>query len=130
MARWNLTGLLGHAMRRRCPVCGSGKPFTGWFRMTPECPNCAYRYEREDGYWVGAMIVNMAVTEVLFGIVFVAAAVASWPDVPWVPLLVMGAAMNVLIPTFFYPFSKTIWVALDIYLNPPPRTGPGSSRVI
>jgi uncharacterized protein (DUF983 family) len=112
-----LGGLIGRGLRRRCPVCGIGKPFEGWFRMTPECPHCRHHYEREEGYWIAAMVVNMGVTEALFGIVLVAGIIASWPEVPWVPLLVVGAVMNVVVPTVFYPLSKTVWVAIDTFFH-------------
>ncbi|CAN5568485.1 hypothetical protein BH24ACT26_BH24ACT26_10830 [soil metagenome] len=113
-----LTTLVVRALRRRCPVCGVGTPFTGWFRMTETCPHCGYRFEREDGYWVSAMIVNTAVTEVLFGIIFVAVLIATIPDVDWAPLLIVGLVTNTLVPVFFYPLSKTVWVALNIYFHP------------
>jgi hypothetical protein len=96
--------------------------------MTPECPYCGYHYEREEGYWVGAMIVATAVTETLFGILFVAVLVATLPDVQWLPVLIVGAVTNVLVPVFFYPLAKTTWVAIDLNFNPPKRPGssPGS----
>jgi hypothetical protein len=62
--------------------------------MTSECPHCGHHYERESGYWIGAMIINMGVTEALFGVVLAAVVLASWPEVPWVGLLAVGAAMN------------------------------------
>jgi hypothetical protein len=33
----------------------------------------------------------------------------------------MVTAINVIVPTFFYPLSKTMWVAIDIFFNPPSR---------
>ena len=111
--------LLGRALRRRCPLCGVGVPFRGWFRMTERCPHCGHRYERESGYWVSALIVNMAATEALFGVFFVAVLFATLPDVAWGPVLVVGAVTNVIFPTAFYPLSKTVWVALDVFFNPP-----------
>jgi uncharacterized protein (DUF983 family) len=116
-----------HALARRCPVCGIGKPFLSWFRMSERCPHCGFRYERESGYWVGAIIINTAVTEGLFGILFVAVLVATLPDVAWLPVIIVGALTNVVVPTLFYPLSKTLWVAVDLALHPlrseemPPR---------
>ena len=87
--------------------------------MTPECPHCGYQYEREDGYWVGSMVVTTAVTEGIFGIFFVAVLIATLPDVDVLPVLVVGAVINLVVPVFFYPLAKTTWVAIDIYFNPP-----------
>jgi uncharacterized protein (DUF983 family) len=86
--------------------------------MADLCPACGLRYEREDGYWVSAMIVNTVVTEALFGIFFVAALLATIPDVPWLPLLAVAAVTNVVVPVLFYPLSKTVWVAIDLFFHP------------
>jgi uncharacterized protein (DUF983 family) len=85
--------------------------------MVERCPGCGLRFEREEGYWVGAMIVNFAVTEVAFVVVFAAGLAISWPDVPWVLLTVVAVAVNAVVPLIFYPFSKTLWMALDVLLH-------------
>ncbi len=118
--RAGLGRLLGRALARRCPVCGVGKPFEGWFRMLPNCPHCGHHYERESGYWVSAMIVNTAVTEAVFGVLFVAVLIATIPDVQWGPILVVLAVTNVVVPILFYPLSKTTWVAIDLYFREHP----------
>jgi uncharacterized protein (DUF983 family) len=110
--------LLGRALRRRCPRCGHGGIFGGYYRLVDRCPRCRHRYAREPGYWVGAIIVNMAVTEILFGLLFVGGIFATAPEVPWLPLLVIGVVTNVLVPVLFFPLSKTVWVAIDLYFNP------------
>jgi hypothetical protein len=85
--------------------------------MVERCPGCGLRFEREEGYWVGAVIVNFAVTEMAFAVVFAAGLAISWPDVPWGWLTVVAVAVNALVPLIFYPFSKTIWIALDVLLH-------------
>jgi len=60
------------------------------------------------------MIINTAVTIGLFLIIFVGAAFALWPDVPWTGLLFGTMALNFVVPVVFYPFSKTVFVALDL----------------
>jgi uncharacterized protein (DUF983 family) len=115
--RQPLGRLLARALRRRCPRCGE-KVFEGWFKMHERCPRCAHLYERESGYWVMAIVINTAVMEALFAILFLTVIVASMPDVDWRSLLVALVITNGIFPVFFYPFSKTIWVAIDLYLHP------------
>lgn len=110
--------LLSRALRRRCPRCGHKKVFTGYYRLVDRCPSCHHLYAREPGYWVGAIIVNLAVTEALFGVLFVGGILATAPEVQWLPLLVIGVVTNVVFPLLFFPLSKTVWVALDLYFNP------------
>lgn len=93
--------------------------FTGFFAMRERCPDCGHRYDREEGYWLGAMAINIAVTEALFGAFFVLGMVLTWPDVPWTGLLVGGLALNATFPVLFYPVSKTLWVGLDLAFHPP-----------
>ena len=112
--RERMPRLLSRGLRRRCAVCGGGELFTSWSTMVESCPTCGRRFEREEGYWLGAMIVNIAVTEGLFVLVLVGGMVLTWPDVPWTPLLIVAIAVNIIVPILFYPRSKTIWVALDV----------------
>jgi hypothetical protein len=86
--------------------------------MAERCPHCGFRYERESGYWVGAIIINTAATEALFGVLFVAVLVATLPDVAWLPVIIVGVLTNVIVPILFYPLSKTVWVAIDVALHP------------
>lgn len=110
--------LVGRGMRRRCPNCGSGGIFDSWFKLKDRCPTCSYPFEREEGYWVSAIIVNTAVIEGLFLILFLATVLATAPDVEWLPLLIIAVVMNLIFPIFFYPFSKTVWMGIDLYFHP------------
>ncbi|HWL65308.1 MAG TPA: hypothetical protein VNP73_04975, partial [Actinomycetota bacterium] len=81
-------------------------------------PDCGYNFERESGYWVGALIVNIAVAEIWFFVLLMAVLLASMPDVAWGPLLVVALVTNGLLPIFFYPYSKSLWMAIDLYIHP------------
>lgn len=110
--------LIRRGLRKKCPNCASGGIFDSWFKLKDRCPTCGYSFQREEGYWVSAIIVNTAVIEGLFLIVFIAVVLATAPEVEWVPLLVIAVAMNLVFPIFFYPFSKTVWMGIDLYFHP------------
>ena len=118
MGENKLGTLIGRGLRRRCPICGSKGIFKSWGQLHDRCPTCNYSFVREDGYWVSAIIVNMGVIEVLFFILFVIVVIATAPDVEWGPLLALGIFMNLVVPIFFYPRSKTLWMAIDLYFHP------------
>jgi uncharacterized protein (DUF983 family) len=105
--------MLWRGLRRKCPRCGSGKLFTHWFRMVPDCPVCKLHFEREPGYWVGAIAISTMVVGILFTIVLVVFSAATVPDIPWVTLLMAELPLMGLGPIAFYPYSKTLWVAVD-----------------
>ena len=46
--------------RCRCPRCLSGRVWQGMFSMNEPCPVCGLRFERETGYWTGAMVASYA----------------------------------------------------------------------
>ena len=119
--------LVARALRRRCPNCGGRGIFKGWWALRDRCPTCNHLYAREDGYWVMAIIINTAVTEAIFGILFVGGLILTAPDFPWVPLLAIGVGANLIVPVLFYPFSKTLWVAADLYMHPPVGVSPSGS---
>lgn len=106
--------MFGRALRRRCPRCGEKEIWRSWFNLKDICPQCHYRFEREEGYWVMAIIVNTALVEGIFAVLFVGGLVASWPEVNWPYLLAAALVTNGILPFVFFPFSKTVWVAVDL----------------
>ena len=119
--RQRLSTLLARGLRKRCARCGADKIFKSFWALHDNCPNCGYRFEREEGYWVGAIIINTAVTETLFLAVFLTILFASLPDIQWLPLLATALMLNGVFPVVFFPYSKTIWMALNLYFNPVDR---------
>jgi uncharacterized protein (DUF983 family) len=105
--------MLWRGLTRRCARCGGGKLFTRWFRMAPDCPHCHLHYEREQGYWLGAVAINTGVVGLLFAIVLIVFSALTIPDIPWVVLLLVEVPIMAIGPALFYPYSKTIWVAVD-----------------
>lgn len=124
------TTMLRRALRRACPRCGS-PAFDTWFGMRKDCQACGLRFEREPGYWVGAVIINTAVIFGTFLVVFGGMVLLTWPDVPWVTVLVVTLVANTVIPVVFYPMSKTVWLALELSWHPlePPEIEAARNRV-
>jgi len=105
--------MLWRGFTRRCPRCGSRHLFHHWFRMVADCPRCGLHFEREAGYWTGAMAINVVLVGGAFTVLFVVAIALTIPDVPVVPLLAFFVPFMALGPLFAYPYSKTVWVAID-----------------
>src|SRR5262245_19155102 len=67
-----LLSLFGRGLRLVCPVCGEGRLFYPLrFKMYERCPVCGFVYEREEGYFTGAMAVNLVIAELLMTIVVI-----------------------------------------------------------
>jgi hypothetical protein len=86
--------------------------------MKKTCQQCGLHFEREDGYWSGALIINTTVTFASFLLVFVGGTLITWPEVPWGALMATTIVINAAIPVLFYPQSKTTWSALEMSWHP------------
>ncbi len=125
MARMLLRGAA-----RRCPRCGSGAIFASWFRLEQHCPGCRLRLERENDFFLGGYVINLAVTEGLLALalmVYVLRITAD-PGTSLVPVLVVGGLISVVLPVLFFPFSRTIWMAIDLAMRPVPMSDPGEDE--
>lgn len=87
--------------------------------MLETCPRCDLPFERGEGYWLGAIAINLAVAELAFFATLLAGMAITWPDVPWLGLGLVCVAVNIVVPIVFYPFSKTIFLAIDLVLRHP-----------
>ena len=111
--------LTGRALRLRCPNCGGGPVLRHWFRMRDRCGRCGIRVERgERDYFIGSMMFNLVMGELLVVLVLVGVMIARWPRVPWDLLEVGVPAMALLFPAFLFPFSKLVWLGFDLMLRP------------
>ncbi len=115
---------LGRALLLRCPRCGASGIWKGFGATVDTCPTCRLRFERQEGHWVGAVAVNTVVTILVFAAVFVGWIVLSWPDPPWTTITIGVVALNALFPIAFYPWSKTLWVAIDLAAHPGDAVSP------
>jgi hypothetical protein len=123
--------MLGRALLKRCPLCGAGRLFTRWFRMKERCPGCGYRFEREEGFFLGAYVINLAIAQgmvILLAVVPLIVRLAGDPDASIAPFIVGGVIGAVVAPMVFYPWSKTIWTAFDLMLRPVSVEEPADQR--
>jgi len=113
--------LLKRILLVRCPRCGKGKLFRRWFTMYEQCPVCHLVYEREEGFYTGAWAINLIISELLVAafIVLVAIWAATHPGTPLIPLVIVGALFSVLLPFLFFHHSRSVWISINYWLNPP-----------
>jgi uncharacterized protein (DUF983 family) len=110
--------LLSRALTLRCPACAGGPLFTRWVQVRPVCPGCRLKLERDEGHFVGAIFFNLVASELVWIVGLVAAVIWTWPNPPWTIITVVSIVAMILFPVFFYPFSRTLFYALDLYFQP------------
>jgi hypothetical protein len=87
--------------------------------MAPSCPRCHLKTDRgEPDYFIGAFTVNFVAAELLIVGVASVWVWLSWPDVPWTLIQWGLIALMIPAPVVFYPFAKTIWLAIDLTFRP------------
>lgn len=103
-------------LRHLCPRCRQGRIFRGWLAMYDVCPVCGLKFNREQGYFLGAMYVSyglsippvLALLLILWrlaGWSFAAAIIGAFVAyLPFVPLVVR--------------LSRVIWIWIDRAVDP------------
>lgn len=86
--------------------------------MARECVLCGLRFERAQGYFVGAIYVNYAVTVMIalggYFVLWSTTSVSTSAQLAiWVPFLL-------LFPLWFFRYSRSVWLALEYFVNPEP----------
>jgi uncharacterized protein (DUF983 family) len=109
--------MLVRGFRRKCPQCGSGNLFRRWINMVDTCPRCDYRFEREEGFFLGAVVVSVIITELVIVAIIVVGFSLTLPDAPVGALAVGGGLAALFTPLIIYPFTKTIWTAIDLIMR-------------
>jgi uncharacterized protein (DUF983 family) len=109
---------LSRALRLKCPRCGETPLFQGWFSMAEACVLCGLRFERAQGYFVGAIYVNYAVTAVLaLGLFFL---LWGWTTLSTAAELALVLPVVIVFPLWFFRYSRSFWLALEWLINREP----------
>lgn len=110
--------LLGVTLRRRCPQCRQAPIWRSWFRLRERCDACGFVPDRgERDYFIGAYLVNLIVAELACALIVAVYAILTWPP-NWDLLLWLAIAIAVVAPLVAYPYTVTLWLAVDVLLRP------------
>ncbi|NIK73087.1 uncharacterized protein (DUF983 family) [Thermonema lapsum] len=110
---------------QRCPHCREGKLFKypaysrKFMEMYEECPHCGIRYEREPGFFYGAMYVSYAFQVALFVTVLVALNLLIEEPPIWAYFAGVLIPLFLLYPLFFR-YARTLYLYFfsDIKYDP------------
>lgn len=87
--------------------------------MHPNCLECGLKFEREQGYFIGAIYINYAATVLIavpgyFILDLYMSMTIDQQLALWVPFAV-------IFPLIFFHHSRSLWLVLDHLLNPTSR---------
>jgi uncharacterized protein (DUF983 family) len=110
--------------RQLCPRCRAGRIFQSslltWFpKMHQRCPACGLKFEREQGYFLGAMYISYGLA--LITIVLLACALWLGVGLSMEKAVIGAVAIFVpLAPPVTY-FARVLWLHLDWAIDPEPQ---------
>ena len=107
----NVRQLFNRVITLRCPVCGKASIAESPFRIRHHCSECRSLFKREDGFFVGAILVSVVTTElIILAACFFALLVLNL-EYEKVLLALFGLA--VIFPVIFYHHGWSIWLGFD-----------------
>lgn len=102
-------------LKQRCPRCLHGKPFEGLWNIKENCPVCGLEFEREPGYFLGAMYFSYGLAIITglptFTILFLLGLSNLWI------LIVLGIQLLLSSPLLLR-YSRVMWLHMDQMVDP------------
>jgi uncharacterized protein (DUF983 family) len=102
---------MARCLALRCPACGQSSIVERPFHIKHHCDSCRALFKREEGFFVGAILMNVVTTELI-----ILAVCFFW-------LLVIGSeyetvlfglfGLAVLFPILFFHHSWSFWLGFD-----------------
>ena len=108
-------------LRRRCPRCRDGNIFRGSLlhlfpKMRETCPVCGLKFEREEGYFLGAMYISYGIA--LVAITALSLAVWKFTDLRFEGIVLWGVILFLPLVFPITIFSRVLWIYLDQTIDP------------
>lgn len=122
------SAIVRRGIAHRCPNCGAGSVFPRplrWVAMNEACRACGLRFERGEGFFLGAMVVSYTFTGLMLApilILVIAGALSVGAAVA------VMAAWCVLFPLAFYRTSKSLWMMTYYFALPGDLPANGGGR--
>lgn len=105
-------GWLEALLLQLCPRCRQGAMFRGTFAMNDPCPECGLIFQREEGYFLGAMYASSALSSLSMATLYFLLS-ALLTGVSGVVVAVLALVLFLpLIPVIFR-YSRVLWVHFE-----------------
>lgn len=113
-----ILNIIRFTVSNRCPRCGDGHVFENnnpynirnGLAMHKHCPSCNLRYEKETGFFYGAMYMSYGLVAGLFVLFFTVDALFF--DLEPLPLFLAFTAVVLALFPVNYRWSRVLWIAL------------------
>ena len=119
-SRSNKDNLVKLIIKEKCPNCGKGDVYKKKKHvfnlpiMKDSCEECAYYFNREPGYFLGAMYISYALA-VLQGVITFLALYFLFPNIPTIWVVLSILAIIFLFSLKNYKLSRIIYIHIFPY---------------
>jgi uncharacterized protein (DUF983 family) len=125
----NVMGKLISGLSTSCPRCNKGPifkasnpySFGNMMVMKSHCDNCGLRYERETGFFYGAMFVSYGINIALFAIALIMYYSVFEISVDWKVYIAIYVLVSILLTPIIFRLSRSLWLALMVNYDPEKR---------
>jgi uncharacterized protein (DUF983 family) len=108
--------VLLRGLKLKCPDCGRAGIYESLLQVKHHCTHCGLIFQREQGYFTGALYVNIAVAEgsVLLAFLICLLVGVSNTDRMFAILI----AISAVAPLLFFLHSRSFWLCFDYLIDP------------
>jgi uncharacterized protein (DUF983 family) len=118
-----VSSTLAAVFRQRCPRCRLGtifrySIFRGFPNMCERCSVCDLKFQREEGYFLGAMYISFGLALVVIALIAALLwAITGW----WITRATIWAVVLFLpLAPAISLFARVLWIYLDQAFDPEP----------
>jgi uncharacterized protein (DUF983 family) len=104
-------------LHERCPQCRQGRVFSSRFAMNELCPVCQLRFEREQGYFFGAMYVSYALSIPILCLIILIGHLLL-PDLRIEFVIALSLLPYLFLVPAVFRYSRVIWIHFDRWASP------------
>lgn len=90
--------------------------FRGPFRMAAQCATCQAVFDREPGFYLGAIYFNYGLTALIVTVSYLVLRFGLRMDGQYV--LTGLLAFVVLFPLWFFRYARSLWLGFDEFMDP------------
>jgi uncharacterized protein (DUF983 family) len=106
-------------MGLRCPRCRVGRVFRGMITMHRTCPVCGLKFEREPGYFLGAMYFSYALAVIIIGILMFLG-IVFFPTLTYLTIFALASVAFLPFVPIIFRYSRVAWMHMDRMIDPDP----------
>lgn len=103
-------------LKGKCPICFEAKIFKGAVTMNDNCPNCSFKFERETGYFLGAMHFSYIWAGIIL-VLLIFILTLFFPDIREYKLVPFATILLIPFVPISFRYSRIVWIYFDLYFD-------------